>query len=132
EVPPALVQRVRGGASYSRGHVDLYAERHQVRESVQKTLYTGKTYNSVENIRQFFTDRPAAAAPKPSAPAAQPRPPAPKAKKTGVGSTVDHVKYGRGTIVRVEGSGEDAKLTVSFPRYGLKKLVAKYAGIHIE
>ena len=53
-------------------------------------------------------------------------------KKTGLGSTIEHVKYGRGTIVRLEGSGEDAKVTVSFPGYGLKKLVAKYAGIKIE
>jgi DNA helicase-2/ATP-dependent DNA helicase PcrA len=69
-----------------------------------------------------------AAAPKPLAqkPLAMPR------KKTGVGSTIEHVKYGRGTIVRLEGSGEDAKVTVSFPGYGLKKLVAKYAGIKIE
>ena len=53
-------------------------------------------------------------------------------KKTGLGSTIEHAKYGRGTIVRLEGSGEDAKVTVSFPGYGLKKLVAKYAGIKIE
>ena len=45
------------------------------------------------------------------------------------GSTVEHPKYGRGVIVRREGEGEDAKLTVSFPGYGLKKLVEKYAGL---
>ena len=53
-------------------------------------------------------------------------------KKVGPGSTIEHVKYGRGTVLRLEGSGEDTKLTVSFPGYGLKKLVAKYAGIKIE
>ena len=46
--------RVRGDHA---GHVDLYAERHQVRETAQRNLYTGKTYNSVENIRQFFAER---------------------------------------------------------------------------
>jgi DNA helicase-2/ATP-dependent DNA helicase PcrA len=42
---------------------------------------------------------------------------------------IRHPKYGRGPVLRREGDGEDAKLTVSFPGYGLKKLVEKYAGI---
>jgi DNA helicase-2/ATP-dependent DNA helicase PcrA len=53
-------------------------------------------------------------------------------KKVGPGSTIEHAKYGRGTVLRLEGSGEDTKLTVSFPGYGLKKLIAKYAGIKVE
>jgi DNA helicase-2/ATP-dependent DNA helicase PcrA len=133
EVPPALIEKARG----QTGQVDLYAERQAVRETARKNLYTGKTYNSVENIRQFFGGATppsaagnAAAAPKP---VLVPRPlTAMPRKKTGLGSTIEHVKYGRGTIVRLEGSGEDAKVTVSFPGYGLKKLVAKYAGIKIE
>jgi DNA helicase-2/ATP-dependent DNA helicase PcrA len=135
EVPPALLEKARGQS----GQVDLYAEQHLVRETARKNLYTGKTYNSVENIRQFFAG---GGAPAPSGaanvvPAAAPKPAPPKPlamprKKTGLGSTIEHVKYGRGTIVRLEGSGEDAKVTVSFPGYGLKKLVAKYAGIKIE
>ena len=40
--------------------------------------------------------------------------------------TVEHPKYGTGTVVRREGDGEDAKITVNFPRFGLKKLVEKY------
>ncbi len=135
EVPMALVDRVRG----DQGRVDLYAERHEVRDAARRNLYTGKTYNSVENIRQFFAERgmPApqglskpAGGPKPAAPAAKPA--AAKKKKVGPGSTIEHAKYGRGTVLRLEGSGEDAKVTVSFPGYGLKKLVAKYAGIHID
>ena len=35
-------------------------------------------------------------------------------------------------IVALQGSGDEAKVTVSFPGHGLKKLVAKYAGIKIE
>jgi DNA helicase II / ATP-dependent DNA helicase PcrA len=132
EVPPALLEKARGQS----GQVDLYAEQNLVRETARRNLYTGKTYNSVENIRQFFAGGgtpPSAAANV----AAGPRPVAPKPvvmprKKTGLGSTIEHVKYGRGTIVQLEGSGEDAKVTVSFPGYGLKKLVAKYAGIKIE
>ncbi len=50
EVPATLIENVRG----DQGHVDLYAERHLVRETAQKNLYTGKTYNSVDAIQQFF------------------------------------------------------------------------------
>ena len=45
---------------------------------------------------------------------------------------VTHPVYGRGTVVRREGEGEDAKLTVMFPGYGLKKLVQKYAGLKTD
>ena len=127
-----------------QGHVDLYAERYEVRDAAQRNLYTGKTYNSVENIQQFFAEQrmPAPAGfGKPAAPAAVRRqraavasaPAVKKAgKKFGPGSTIEHAKYGRGTVLRLEGSGDDTKVTVSFPGYGLKKLIAKYAGIKIE
>jgi DNA helicase-2/ATP-dependent DNA helicase PcrA len=46
----------------------------------------------------------------------------------GEGSSVNHPKYGRGTVVRKEGEGDDAKLTVMFPGHGLKKIIAKFAG----
>jgi DNA helicase-2/ATP-dependent DNA helicase PcrA len=67
------------------------------------------------------------AASKPAAPPKQAG-----SKKVGLGSTIEHAKYGRGTVLRLEGSGEDTKLTVSFPGYGLKKLIAKYAGIKVD
>jgi DNA helicase-2/ATP-dependent DNA helicase PcrA len=124
--------------------MDLFAERHEVRETARRNLYTGKTYNSVENIKQFFTEKGmpvpqgiGAGAPKPApvvARAAQsvPAPVKKAAKKFGPGSVIEHAKYGRGTVLRVEGSGEDTKVTVNFPGYGLKKLIAKFAGIKIE
>ena len=43
------------------------------------------------------------------------------------GQRVRHPKYGEGTVYKREGDGEDAKITVQFPRFGLKKLVEKYA-----
>ena len=130
EVPATLLENVRG----DRGHVDLFAERHMVRESAQRNLYTGKTYNSVEAIQQFFAgSSPKPAAPKPAVqPVQQPAANAAKARKVGPGATIEHAKYGRGTVLRLEGSGDDTKVTVSFPGYGLKKLVAKYAGIKVE
>jgi DNA helicase-2/ATP-dependent DNA helicase PcrA len=45
------------------------------------------------------------------------------------GSSVVHPRYGRGTVLRREGEGDDAKLYVQFPGYGLKKLVEKFAGV---
>ncbi|HYE75369.1 MAG TPA: 3'-5' exonuclease, partial [Blastocatellia bacterium] len=42
---------------------------------------------------------------------------------------VKHAKYGIGLIIRVEGEGDDAKLTINFPGYGTKKMIAKYAGL---
>ncbi|MGB5037554.1 MAG: hypothetical protein WBQ66_13145, partial [Blastocatellia bacterium] len=43
------------------------------------------------------------------------------------GTRVKHAKYGIGLLLRREGTGDDAKLTVSFPGYGAKKFVAKFA-----
>jgi len=48
-----------------------------------------------------------------------------------VGMKVLHGKYGRGTIISSEGSGERLKLTVSFPGFGRKKLMARYAGLRV-
>ena len=60
----------------------------------------------------------------------EPRPAGPPAKRVArAGMTVEHPKYGTGTVVRREGDGDDAKITVNFPRFGLKKLIEKYAGL---
>ena len=72
--------------------------------------------------------QPAKAAAAPATPVMRQQGP----KRFGPGSTIEHAKWGRGTVLRLEGTGEDAKVTVSFPGYGLKKLIAKYAGIKVE
>jgi DNA helicase-2/ATP-dependent DNA helicase PcrA len=151
EVPRTLVEHNGRGGQQSVPQVDLYAERSYVRETAKRNIYNGKTYNSVENISNFFAERgmplpsglqrPAASAapvrPQQQAPVQQPAKPAaaapPKKKASfGAGSTVRHPKYGRGTILRREGEGDDAKLTISFPGYGLKKIIEKFAGIREE
>jgi DNA helicase II / ATP-dependent DNA helicase PcrA len=53
------------------------------------------------------------------------------AKDPLVGTRVRHSKYGIGTIIEVEGEGEERKLTVSFQDYGPKKLVERYANLQI-
>jgi DNA helicase-2/ATP-dependent DNA helicase PcrA len=120
-----------------------------VRQSARRSTFTGTTYNSLENISQFFSDRGLPF--KPGQPAAQQRPdlktppvlprpvgspskpltvaPPPARRGMRAGMVVEHPKYGAGTVVRREGEGEDAKITVNFPRYGLKKLVEKFAGL---
>jgi len=140
EVPGKFTERLDGGAASLQAgpEVDLFAEQHIVRETVNKTTYTGKTYNSVENISQFFQERglpanrvkPAAAQPAKRVSAAKKSPPT---RKRGLraGVTVEHARYGRGMVLRREGEGDDAKLTVNFPGHGLKKLVAKYAGLKV-
>lgn len=43
-----------------------------------------------------------------------------------VGQKVAHSSFGEGLIKKVEGSGDKAKVTVFFPGYGLKKIIASY------
>lgn len=43
------------------------------------------------------------------------------------GTHVRHEKYGTGLVLRREGTGDNVKLTVSFPGYGQKKLIEKFA-----
>jgi DNA helicase-2/ATP-dependent DNA helicase PcrA len=43
-----------------------------------------------------------------------------------VGQKVVHSSFGEGLIKKVEGSGDEAKVTVFFPGYGLKKIIASY------
>ncbi len=92
----------------------------------------------MENIQQFFAEKgKTVQTPAPAANVAPKAPPAriaqpPRKKGLRAGATVRHPKYGLGTILRREGEGDDAKLTISFQGYGLKKLIEKYAGIEEE
>jgi DNA helicase-2/ATP-dependent DNA helicase PcrA len=45
------------------------------------------------------------------------------------GQRVRHSKYGEGTVLVREGSGDDTKLTVMFARHGIKKLMEKFANL---
>ncbi|MNP71494.1 DNA helicase II [compost metagenome] len=44
-----------------------------------------------------------------------------------LGQRVRHPKFGEGTIVNLEGSGEHSRLQIAFPGEGIKWLVAAYA-----
>lgn len=47
------------------------------------------------------------------------------------GSRVRHEQFGDGVVLRMEGSGDDAKLTVFFDKAGTKKFIAKYAKLKV-
>jgi DNA helicase-2/ATP-dependent DNA helicase PcrA len=87
--------------------------------------YTGPKYNSIDNIAEFFASRGKKFT-KPQVPVEK----AASGSSFRPGQRVKHPKYGEGVVYRREGEGENAKITVQFPRFGLKKLVEKYA--HLE
>ena len=108
----------------------------------RRSSYSGPTYNSIENIAEFFASRGKKfARPKLSGfagvseagartrnPERSEGVPEPTGKRGfRPGQKVRHPKYGEGTVYRREGEGDDAKITVQFPGFGLKKLVEKFA-----
>jgi DNA helicase-2/ATP-dependent DNA helicase PcrA len=119
----------------------------------EKAKYTGKTYDSVDSIAEFFKQRATqlgntsgtfqrqvqspksrAQGTKPERPGSSSSPSSPVAGPPSSsdfvpGSYVKHAKYGRGLVLRREGVGDSLKLTVTFPGYGQKKLIEKYAGL---
>ena len=86
--------------------------------------YDGPTYNSRESIQQFYQQRGKQVDLSP-APKSQPV----ERNRFKQGVYVRHPKFGVGHIVRCEGEGEESKLTISFPGYGMKKMVQKFAGL---
>jgi DNA helicase-2/ATP-dependent DNA helicase PcrA len=60
--------------------------------------------------------------------------PVPKARASKdplIGTRVRHLKFGIGTIIEVEGDGEDRRITVSFQDFGPKKLLERYANLQL-
>ena len=152
EVPPQLLEEL-GTSSRARqaasGHSSDYGERHYSYEDEDQSVtsygskprgprtapplrgsgsnggYTGPKYNSIDNIADFFASRGKKFT-KPQIPVEK----AAGGSSFRPGQRVKHPKYGEGVVYRREGEGENAKITVQFPRFGLKKLVEKYA--HLE
>jgi DNA helicase-2/ATP-dependent DNA helicase PcrA len=171
EMPLDSIEDLSRGASwlsFARSSSALES-RHAARalrgETTRENRFTGKTYDSVDSIAEFFRQRgdqikrnaasannqrppdsqqqrPGSTPARPSTP--QPRTPtsagggrtASSSSSTSAagggftpGTHVRHPKYGRGLVLRREGVGDGAKLLVSFPGFGQKKLVEKYAGL---
>ncbi len=123
----------------------LKGETRNERTEKPKNIYTGKTYNSTEAIAEFFKKK--VESPNSRVESEKPRTGFDKLKALSseksqisnpkskieqgftAGSHVRHAKYGKGLVLRREGSGDNVKLTVSFPGFGQKKLIEKFANL---
>src|SRR5215213_8825640 len=135
EMPTELLEDLSLGKSwlsFKGGSQQIDYEQGEYKKERKK--YTGKTYDSADSIADFFKQRnrqmgqTSGSLPNISSKASKPVA-APPSNEITPGSYVRHSKYGRGLVLRREGVGESVKLTVSFPGYGQKKLVEKYAGL---
>ncbi|KXK04830.1 MAG: ATP-dependent DNA helicase Rep [Acidobacteria bacterium OLB17] len=159
EMPLDLIEDLSGKGSWlsyakhpstMSAKATIGALRGEASPRIERKTYTGKTYNSADAVNEFFRSRGGSASAKPPAPdAPQSRPtaldrlkaagsgvPRSSAKETGgalvPGTNVIHQKYGRGLVLRREGSGDNVKLTISFPGFGQKKLIEKFANLQKE
>ena len=144
EIPPQLLEELgssRSGSSLSgsgatRNQDYEYPDQHYSYEDEDqsasprnaaprqksRSTYSGPKYNSIDNIAEFFASRGKKFT-RPNVPVEEPR----SKSFLRPGQRVKHPKYGEGVVYQREGEGENAKVTVQFPRFGLKKLVEKYA-----
>ncbi len=163
EMPLDLMEDLSSGKSwlsFARGSSAIDYEHGEYRKERKK--FTGKTYDSVDSIAEFFKQRatklgntggsfqstreraeqenserrqvqsPKSKVQSPNSPLVTPSPVGSSTLSSSdfvPGSYVKHAKYGRGLVLRREGVGDSLKLTVTFPGYGQKKLVQKYAGL---
>jgi DNA helicase-2/ATP-dependent DNA helicase PcrA len=96
------------------------------------STYQGPKNNSTDSVRAFF-EKQGKAVNLPTPSAGDSRGGGSGASGTSgglkVGTRVRHAKYGQGLIIKREGEGDNAKLTINFPGYGQKKLIEKFAGL---
>jgi ATP-dependent DNA helicase UvrD/PcrA len=132
EMPLELMEDLSLGKSwlsFARGSTAF--DYHQDEHRKERKKYAGKTYDSAESIAEFFKLRNQQLGIKPKGKAAAANSSSSSSTNSDFapGSYVRHTKYGRGLVLRREGAGESTKLTVSFPGYGQKKLVQKFANL---
>jgi DNA helicase-2/ATP-dependent DNA helicase PcrA len=149
EMPLELLEDLSLGKSWLSFARGPSTPEYEPGDRKERKKYGGKTYDSVDSIAEFFQQRNqqlgrpasqtrhAATVKRPSALGAQSSGSRPSNNDTQStapseflpGSYVRHAKYGRGLVLHREGVGDSLKLTVTFPGYGQKKLVQKYAGL---
>ena len=137
EVPQRLLEDLSPPDAFARPAGPRYVSEGYNQDSKPFASSRRPTYNSVDSIHQFF-QRPGSSrdgGPRPGTVAAAAAPPAPSsfrpASQAGLraGARVRHAKFGIGTVLRIEGEGELTKLTISFPGFGLKKLLETAAAL---
>ena len=57
--------------------------------------------------------------------------PSAEASSLNVGNVIEHQRFGKGTVVNIEGTGENRKATVKFEQTGIKQLLLKFAHFNI-
>jgi DNA helicase-2/ATP-dependent DNA helicase PcrA len=129
EIPAHLLEDLTRGQRPARGAYASRSEwdspRHYSYEDEDqrpRTVSRSPQAGSLDNIAQFFSSRKnSGARPKLEIPV--------PTGATGFrnGQRVRHPKYGEGVVFRREGDGDDAKITVQFAQFGVKKLVEKFA-----
>ena len=148
EVPPELLEelgakrtRVRGGSSNQPGRArSSAAYDSSTHYSYEDEDQSRLPWSCAGSRRSQAATAPPTTTPSTISPSSSPRAERdsalPKfAGRSSQGQAADfvpdqkvrHPKYGEGTVYQREGEGEEAKITVQFPRFGLKKLVEKYA-----
>jgi DNA helicase-2/ATP-dependent DNA helicase PcrA len=158
EMPLDLIQDLSRGASWLSFAKSSPAKENKRTAQILKgeieiekprATYAGKTYNSADAIAEFFKTKKSS---QQSAVSSQEERPKsltgfeklkaagsdqskiqnPKSKiqnEIVPGSHVRHAKYGKGLVLRREGTGDNVKLTISFPGFGQKKLIEKFANL---
>lgn len=51
--------------------------------------------------------------------------------KIAVGTKVEHIRFGQGEVMKLEGVGGDAKAEIKFEKEGMKKLILKFAKLNV-
>ncbi len=54
-----------------------------------------------------------------------------EASSLNVGNVIEHQRFGKGTVINIEGTGENRKATVRFEQTGTKQLLLKFAHFNI-
>ncbi len=118
----AYAGRYRSGRDESESSRHYSYEDEDQRPSAVSRPPASRPAGSLDNIAQFFSSRKSGGSrPKLEIPI--------PGGATGFrsGQRVRHPKYGEGVVFRREGDGDDAKITVQFAEFGVKKLVEKFA-----
>jgi len=131
--------RAQAGTDYTSRHYN-YEDESQERPafgsgqgSGTKNKSAGAPPDSIDNIARFFGGKgstgkfggKSGSFARPTMDVAAPS----GAAGLNKGQRVRHSKYGEGTVLYREGDGDDAKVTVMFPRHGMKKLMEKFANL---
>ena len=135
DIDPSLL-RVDGDSQYSGSNSQYSGSNSQYSRS--NSQYSGSNSRPAS---RFQNPRPVAtqfvADPKPRLMPVRHEAPASQSAAIGniglkEGNVIEHQRFGIGTVVRIEGSGENAKATVAFKNAGTKQLLLKFAKYTIK